>query len=590
MPSPTTGERMISPALLLVVLSLCLAVLAGLSLIVGVGSVSDATWGSTILQLRGMRVIAACLVGCGLAIAGVVMQGLFRNPLADPGVIGTSAGAVFGGMLTVLVSYFLGASLPIPPVVLLPLGCVFGGMLSLWLVLGVAKRAPDNLSVLLAGVVMGMLFASLGTALNAWAQRDFELARSLMAFSFGSIDAKGFEHLLLATPLVLGGLWAALRWGPSLDVLLSGEEEAASLGVDLKRSRRWLIIWASLPVAGAVAIGGSIPFVGLVVPHILRGLVGPLHRGLLPCAAVAGAIFTLACDIIVRSLPTQGEIPVGVISGLIGAPLFLYLMVPDPAGGTILMAALLEAQGISVQVGAKTLLNEVDLSAESGELLSLIGPNGAGKTTLLKSLLGLIPHRGEVLINGQSLAVMTPQERARQAAYVPQFTLLSARLSGRDVVAQGRFAHRGQGFSQRDHSAVVDRALADTDCSELSERPFAVCSGGERSRLLLARALATEAPLLLLDEPTASLDLAHALHLYALLRRLAQQGKGIVMVQHQLSDALRWSDRTLVLHRGVVAAGATKTVLTEELMQKVFGLRMRHEGLEFDLVGKYHAY
>jgi iron complex transport system permease protein len=320
-------NRTFCPSSVRIALSVTLFILAGLSLLIGAGELSDAHWGSTFLQLRAMRVLAACLVGSGLAISGVMMQGLFRNPLADPGVIGTSAGAVLGGMVTVLISFLLGAGQVFPPVVLLPIGCVSGGLLSLWIVLMVARRASDNLSVLLAGVVLGMLFASVGAALNAWAQRDYELARSLMAFSFGSIDAKGLEHLLLATPLVLGGMWAAWRWAPCLDVLLSGEEEAASLGVDLERSRRWLIIWATLPVAGAVAIGGGIAFVGLVVPHLLRGLIGPLHRGLLPCAALGGAIFVLACDVLARSLPTQGEIPLGVISGLIGAPLFLILMV-----------------------------------------------------------------------------------------------------------------------------------------------------------------------------------------------------------------------------------------------------------------------
>lgn len=326
MSNPSTVDRPYRSAPTLMVLIILLLALAGLSMVVGVGDLGDPDLRATLLELRGMRIIAACLVGAGLAIAGVIMQGLFRNPLADPGVIGTSAGAVFGGMVTVLVSFFLGTSTILPPVVLLPLGSVAGGIMSLWLVLFVAKRSADNLTVLLAGVVLGMLFTSLGTALNAWAQTDFELARSLMVFSFGSIDAKGLEHLLLATPLVLGGLWAAWRWAPSMDVLLSGEEEAASLGVDLARARRWLIIWATLPVAGAVAIGGSVAFVGLVVPHILRGLIGPLHRGLIPCAALGGAIFVLLCDVIARSLPTQGEIPLGVISGLIGAPLFLYLM------------------------------------------------------------------------------------------------------------------------------------------------------------------------------------------------------------------------------------------------------------------------
>lgn len=251
------------------------------------------------------------------------------------------------------------------------------------------------------------------------------------------------------------------------------------------------------------------------------------------------------------------------------------------------MSPLLEAQGISVHVGQKTLVDNVDLTAHAGQILSLIGPNGAGKTTLLKSILDLIPHQGLVRVADRQLSTLSLDERARQVAYVPQFTLLTARLSGRDVVAQGRFAHRGLATN---NAAVIDQALRQTDCADLADRPFAVCSGGERARLLLARAIATEAPLLLLDEPTAALDLAHALHLYALLRRLADSGKGIVMVQHQLADALRWSDQVLVLKDGQrVAAGITAEVLNEHLVQDVFGLRMRRDGLAFDLVGDQHA-
>ena len=250
------------------------------------------------------------------------------------------------------------------------------------------------------------------------------------------------------------------------------------------------------------------------------------------------------------------------------------------------MSPLLEAQGISVQVGQKTLVDKVDLTAHAGQILSLIGPNGAGKTTLLKSILDLIPHQGLVRVADRQLSTLSLDERARRVAYVPQFTLLTARLSGRDVVAQGRFAHRGLATN---NAAVIDQALRQTDCADLADRPFAVCSGGERARLLLARAIATEAPLLL-DEPTAALDLAHALHLYDLLRRLAESGKGIVMVQHQLADALRWSDQVLVLKDGRrVAAGITTEVLNENLVQDVFGLRMRRDGLAFDLVGDQHA-
>lgn len=245
------------------------------------------------------------------------------------------------------------------------------------------------------------------------------------------------------------------------------------------------------------------------------------------------------------------------------------------------MPAQLEAKGVSVRVGQKTLLDRVDLKAEAGQVLALVGPNGAGKTTLLKALLGLRPHTGTVQVCGRPLAALSTTERARQIAYVPQSTLLTARVTGRDVVAQGRFAH---GEAHPNHQQAIDRALKDTDCQGLGNRPFAVCSGGERSRLLLARALATEAPLLLLDEPTASLDLAHGLHLHSLLRQLAAAGKTIVIVQHQLADALRWSDSVLVLKNGQhVASGATKAVLTAALIEEVFGLRLRHDGIAFDL-------
>ena len=325
MTTPGSGHKPF--AVVGICLLLALLLVGGVSLFAGSGDLSDESLRSTFVQLRFMRLAAACLVGAGLAVSGVIMQGLFRNPLADPGVIGTSAGAVLGGMAAVFLSFFIAAPFGIPSIVLLPLGCVAGGLLSLWVVLAIARRSSDNLTVLLAGVVLGMLFASIGAGLNAWAQRDYELARSLMVFSFGSVDAKGIEHLLLATPLIVGGALAAWRWAPELNILLSGEEEAASLGVDLNRTRRWLIIWATLPVAGAVAIGGNVAFVGLIVPHLLRGFIGPLHHRLIPCAALGGALFVLLCDVLSRLLPTSGELPVGVLSGLIGAPLFLYLLI-----------------------------------------------------------------------------------------------------------------------------------------------------------------------------------------------------------------------------------------------------------------------
>jgi len=311
--------------LIFVLLGTVLVALAGLSLLFGAGDLGDGNLRATFLELRGLRLVAAALIGSSLSVAGVMMQGLFRNPLAEPGVMGTNAGAMLGGSVSLILYETLHP--PVPAAVMLPLGCVGGGLLSLWVVLMVARRSRDTIGVLLAGVIIGMLVTSLGALLSAIIQDDWQLSRALMQFSLGKIDTKGLGHVALAAPLWAGGIIAAFFWGRQLDVLLAGEDEARSLGVDLNGLRRWLIIWSTLLVAGAVAIGGAISFVGLVVPHFMRALVGAHHRMLVPFSAVGGALFVLGCDVLVRVLPTRGELPLGVITGMVGAPLFLMMLV-----------------------------------------------------------------------------------------------------------------------------------------------------------------------------------------------------------------------------------------------------------------------
>ena len=248
------------------------------------------------------------------------------------------------------------------------------------------------------------------------------------------------------------------------------------------------------------------------------------------------------------------------------------------------MAPLLDARGVGVRVGDCPIIEGVDLAVEAGSVCALLGPNGAGKTTLLKAILGLVSREGEVRVGGEDLDRLDGAARARLVGYVPQISLLTARLTGREVVALGRYAHRGAPVRGRGDAAAIADALEATDCAHLTDRAFSVCSGGERARLLLARALATEAPVLLLDEPAAALDLAHALHLHALLRRLADEGRAIVVVQHQLGDALRWSDDAVVLHRGRrVACGPVAGTLSDALLRDVFGLVAARGGVSFEL-------
>lgn len=234
----------------------------------------------------------------------------------------------------------------------------------------------------------------------------------------------------------------------------------------------------------------------------------------------------------------------------------------------------LSATGIRVRTRSFDIVRDVSFHLAEGEILALMGPNGAGKTTLVKAVLGLIAAQGSVSVAGRALS--DAASRARHLAYVPQQSRLIAALSAREVVELGRFPHRGSRLGlSADDTRVVDRALQQTDCSYLEQRRFDQCSGGEQARLLLARALATEAPVLFLDEPAASLDIAHRLQLYALLRRLADGGHSILVVMHHIDDALQWADRCVLMDSGrICASGSVAEVLDGPTVAQVYGVEM----------------
>jgi len=317
------------PSLWLLLLGLASLLVFALNLAAGASDLRDAALTSTLLGLRATRGLVAYLTGAALAVAGVLAQGLFRNPLASPDVLGTTAGASFAGKLSIVLleaSLADAAARGIAPELLLPLGCLVGALGSLLILLALARRARDTVVLLLSGFLLSSLFLSLGSLVTSLAQERWELGRAVIAFALGSVTGAGPRQVALIAPIALVGTLAALLWSRPLDLLLSGEDEARVLGLDVTRARRWLIAWTALLTAGAVAVGGNLGFVGLVVPHGLRRLVGASHRALVPAAALGGGAFVLACDVLARALPARTEVPLGVITGLIGAPLFLLLI------------------------------------------------------------------------------------------------------------------------------------------------------------------------------------------------------------------------------------------------------------------------
>ena len=233
----------------------------------------------------------------------------------------------------------------------------------------------------------------------------------------------------------------------------------------------------------------------------------------------------------------------------------------------------LEAGNITVTAHGRAIVDDADLSVEPGELVGLIGPNGAGKSTLLRALLGISPRdAGSVTLDGQDFGAMPAPARARAIAFLPQDRRVEWRLTAHDVVMLGRYPHQAGfgGPTPADREAVA-RAISAVEGEALLDRPISVLSGGERTRILLARALAVEAPLLLADEPIAALDPYHQLHVMEILQARARSGAGVLAVIHDLTLASRFMDRLILMNAGrIIANGPPTAVLSPQNLAQTY--------------------
>ena len=277
-----------------------------------------------LFDIRMPRLILAALVGAALAQSGVVMQGFFQNPMADPYIVGVSSGAVLGATLAIWLGldfWFYGLS----GVGLL----AFVGALMVTAVVYLVSQRGGRLPVmlvLLTGVAIGALTSALTSFLMVSTRGDMFDTQRILFWLMGSLASRRWEHVHIAWPqIVVGALF--LQWmARDLNLIIQGEENALYLGVDVERSKRLLLVGASLLAAAAVSVSGIIGFVGLVVPHVMRLVVGPDNRRLMPASMLGGAILLVNADLLARVVVEPAELPIGIITSLLGCPFFLYLL------------------------------------------------------------------------------------------------------------------------------------------------------------------------------------------------------------------------------------------------------------------------
>lgn len=321
---PAARHRALIPLLLafvmvaaLVSMSLGPVALSPARLLAALGGHGDGIARAILFELRLPRTLVALLVGAMLGLAGAVLQGYLRNPLAEPSVLGASNSAALGAVAAI---YFGIADWN---VAMLPLLSIGAGLVALGLLFALAGRSESPLTLILAGIAVSTLAgAGISLALNL-SPNPFA-AMEIMAWLLGSIENRTIEHVWIALPCVmLGG--ALLLWNPrALDALSLGEDGARSLGVDLRRTRRRLLLGLAIGVGGAVAVSGSIGFVGLIVPHLVRPLTDRSPSAVLLPSLLGGAILLTGADILVRLIPTASELKLGVVTAFLGVPVFLF--------------------------------------------------------------------------------------------------------------------------------------------------------------------------------------------------------------------------------------------------------------------------
>lgn len=291
------------------------------------GEAQGSIYEGVFIQLRLPRVLLCGMSGAILAVSGVLMQGLFRNPIVEPGLTGTSAGAAFGASIVFVISAGLPIALQnITGVFILPLFAFIGGLIATYMVYSLSQNSKQSsvTALLLTGIAVNAVALS-GIGFMSYIARDPQ-ARSITFWNLGTFSGASWFQVFIVGIIGIVSLLFSFRFAKDLNILQLGDEEAGYLGLNAQQLKKRILLLNTIAVSVITAFTGVIGFVGLIVPHIMRMIIGSNHKKLLPFSMIAGAVFLLLADIIARTIAAPSELPIGIITSIIGAPLFILLL------------------------------------------------------------------------------------------------------------------------------------------------------------------------------------------------------------------------------------------------------------------------
>lgn len=507
-----------------------------------------------IWSIRAPRAVMAALVGAALGLAGAAMQGLLRNPLADPGVLGVSAMSGLGAAAAIALGIALAPGA-------VEIAALLGALAAGLVVSAITARFREPETLILFGVSLSAFGGALTALVFNFSPSPVTTAE-VMSWLLGSVENRDWIDILRTLPPFALGAWLCAWSARGLTMLTLGEETAALSGLPMARLRAAAVAGAALLTGAAVAASGVIGFVGLAAPHLVRRGAGEDPGKVLLPSAVAGAALLATADLVARLIPTEQELKLGVVTALFGAPLFA------------LVAWRAARSWRALGAGPSSAFRDpppqaIGLTLAGGEVVGVLGPNGSGKTTLLRGGLGLLgPGHGLILWDDRPLSDLTEAQRAQLVGYLPQERHVGWNLAAADIVALG-----APDLAPPQSQEASAYYLGKVGLKRLAGRGVLDMSGGERARVLLARLLATRAAVLIADEPAAGLDPEAQLHMLDLLRAEAARGASVVVTLHDLTLAARYCDRLIVLQNGrAVAEGPPDEALRPEVLREVFHL------------------